>query len=253
MTLPEIDAYFRKILAIDEFARDDRSQNGIQIARSDSDISHIAFAVDASLETARRAAEWGAGLLVVHHGLFWSASLTITGVHYGRIREFIERDLALYAIHLPLDQHDTLGNNAVMADRLELEDREPFGEHHGKCIGWKGRLPAPMTLEQVSRQVFASADDQLGVLPFGPEQCRTVGIVSGGAPGDVTQAIDQGLDLFLTGEPSHTIYHHCLEAGINVIFGGHYQTEVWGVRALSTRCAQDLNLETTFMDLPTGL
>lgn len=253
MTLAQIDSYFRRVLAMDEFARDDRSQNGVQIACSEKPISRAAFAVDASLETARRAAEWEADLLVVHHGLFWGTSLTITGVHYGRVREFLQRDLALYAVHLPLDQHALLGNNAVMADRLKLEEREPFGEHHGRCIGWKGRLPSPLTLEQVSRRLFASADDLAGVLPFGPETVSAVGIVSGGAPWDVLQAIDQGLDLFITGEPSHSIYHHCLEAGINVIFGGHYQTETWGVKALSKQCAEDLQLETTFIDLPTGL
>jgi putative NIF3 family GTP cyclohydrolase 1 type 2 len=140
-----------------------------------------------------------------------------------------------------------------MADRLQLLDREPFGEHHGRYIGWKGRLPDPATLEEVSRRLFSSGDDVLATLPFGPERVESVGIVSGGAPRDVLQAIEQQLDLYITGEPAHEVYHHCLEAGINVIFGGHYRTEIWGVQALGQRCAEDLHLETTFIDLPTGL
>ncbi len=253
VTLHDLDLYFREVLQIDEFARDDSSQNGIQIERSDQSVARLAFAVDASLETARRAADWGADVLVVHHGLFWSKSLPITGVHYGRIKEFLHHDLALYAIHLPLDQHDVVGNNAVMAERLGLIQLAPFGEHHGKCIGWKGALPEPQTLEQVNHRLFGPGGDLLGTLPFGPERVSSVGIVSGGAPLDVLQAIEQRLDLFITGEATHSIYHHCLEAGINVLFGGHYQTEVWGVQALSKRCAIDLKLETTFIDLPTGL
>jgi dinuclear metal center YbgI/SA1388 family protein len=253
VTLNELDVYLRNLLRIDEFAADDVSQNGIQIERADKSVSHVAFTVDASLETARRAAECGAQVLVVHHGLFWSKSLLITGVHYGRIKEFLDRDLALYAVHLPLDQHETLGNNAVMADRLGLTDVAPFGEYHGKCIGWKGALPEDQTLEQINHRLFGPGTDVLGILPFGPEKVSTVGIVSGGAPWDVLQAIDQQLDLFITGDASHSIYHHCLEAGINVLFGGHYQTEVWGVQALRLRTAADLNLETTFIDLPTGL
>ncbi len=253
MNLNELDSYFRELLRIDEFARDDSSQNGVQIERNTGSVTRLAFAVDASLETARRASDWGASVLVVHHGLLWGKSLPITGVHFGRIKEFLLRDLALYAIHLPLDQHEELGNNAVMAARLGLVQRMPFGEHHGKCVGWKGVLPEPQTLEQVHHRLFGPGGDLLGTLPFGPERISSVGIVSGGAPWDVLQAIDQQLDLFITGESTHEIYHHCLEAGINVLFGGHYQTEVWGVQALGKRCANDLKLETTFIDLPTGL
>ena len=139
MNLNELDSYFRELLRIDEFARDDSSQNGVQIGRSGESVARLAFAVDASLETARRAADWGADVLVVHHGLFWGTSLPITGVHYGRIKEFLHHDLALYAIHLPLDEHEELGNNAVMAEKLGLVERAPFGEHHGKCIGGKAR------------------------------------------------------------------------------------------------------------------
>ena len=253
MTLNELDTYFRELLSIDSFASDDSSQNGIQIERPGESVSRVAFAVDASLEAARRAAEWGADVLFVHHGLFWSQSLPITGVHYGRIREFLARDLALYAVHLPLDQHAELGNNAVMARRLHLSDLAPFGEHHGKYIGWSGRLPEVRSVEKIVHTLFGPAADTLGILPFGPQQISTVGIVSGGAPWDVLEAIDQHLDLFITGDASHTIYHHCLEAGINVLFGGHYQTEVWGVQALCQKLATDQKLETTFIDLPTGL
>lgn len=253
MTLPEIDRYFRSLVRINEFAATDASQNGVQIERTDGEVEKVAFTVDASMESVARAAAWGAHMLVVHHGLLWGTSLPLTGVHYRRIREFIARDIALYGIHLPLDEHEELGNNAVMASRLGLDDREPFGEHHGRCIGWKGRLSDPMTLEQVQHRLFGPADPILGSLPFGPERNTTVAIVSGGAPWDVLQAIDQGVDCFVTGDASHSIYHHCLEAGINVLFAGHYQTEVWGVQALSVRCAHDLDLETRFIDLPTGL
>lgn len=253
MKLNDIDRHFRELLRIEDFARDDKSQNGVQVECSDKETTRVAFAVDAALETIRRAAEWNADLLVVHHGLLWSTSLPLTGVHYGRIRELLQSDIALYAVHLPLDEHETLGNNAVMAERLKLTDRQPFGEHHGKFIGWKGVLPRAATVDEIRQSLFGPGADLLGILPFGPEKVSSVGIVSGGAPWDVIQAIDQKLDLFITGEASHSIYHHCLEAGINVLFGGHYQTEVWGVQALSDQCRTDLGLETTFIDLPTGL
>ena len=253
MNLNDLDRYFRNLLPIDQFASSDSSQNGFQLDRSSKTVARVAFAVDACLETAKRAGEWGADVLVVHHGLLWGKSLPVTGVHGNRIREFLSHDLALYAIHLPLDQHGEVGNNAVLASRLGLENIEPFGEHHGMHIGWKGNLSAGMTIDGIQQRLFGVSADISGVLPFGPSPIRSVGIVSGGASWDVLEAIDQDLDLFITGEPAHSVYHHCLEAGINVLFAGHYQTETWGVEALSRRCASDLGLETTFVDLPTGL
>ena len=253
MKLPRFDQYLRELLNIDEFAHTDASWNGIQIECSDKEISKVAVAVDAAFETVARAARWGADVLLVHHGLFWGRGERVTGIHYRRLRHFLENDIALYAVHLPLDAHERLGNNAVMARQLSLESVRPFGDYKGVTIGRAGELPEPVTTEDVSRKLFGTTDDLLGVLPFGPAENRSVAIVSGGAPREVEQAIDQGIDLFLTGDASHTIYHNCLEAGINVIFGGHYRTETWGVEAVGRHLSEELGIETTFIDVPTGL
>ena len=90
-------------------------------------------------------------------------------------------------------------------------------------------------------------------LPFGPELIRTIGIVSGGAAWEVTQAVEEKLDLYITGEPLHAIYHHCLESRIHVIFAGHYQSESFGIRSLSERLARETGVDTVYVDVPTGL
>jgi dinuclear metal center YbgI/SA1388 family protein len=253
MTLSEFDAHFQEYLAMPAVASSDPSMNGVQIACSEKEISHVACAVDACLESASRAADCGADLLFVHHGLFWGQPIPVTGVHRSRLQAFLDNDLALYAAHLPLDMHAELGNNAVMAHKLGLESLEPFGEYKGIVIGWRGRFPRPATIEEIAMTLFGGSEELLGALPFGPETNSTVGIVSGGAPYDVAQAIDQGLDCFITGEASHSIYHNCLEAGINVIFGGHYRTETFGVEAVADYCRTTLGLDATIVDLPTGL
>ena len=113
MTLKELDAYFNSFLHKEEFAADP-SRNGIQIANSDpagKEITKVAFAVDACEATARRAADLGAGLLFVHHGLFWGHEQCILGSHYRRLRFLLDNNIAQYAAHLPLDIHPELGNN----------------------------------------------------------------------------------------------------------------------------------------------
>jgi dinuclear metal center YbgI/SA1388 family protein len=253
MHLKDFDTLIREVLDLDEFSGADVALNGLQVANDKQSVEKAAFAVDACLESIRRAAEWGADLLFVHHGLFWGRPLAVTGGHYRRLRALIQADLALYAVHLPLDMHPQLGNNAGLARRIGLQQLEPFGEYRGMKIGFKGSLPEAMSLEQVVRACCGSNEQGINVLPFGPESVSTVGIVSGGAADEAYQAVDEKLDLFITGDASHTIYHHCLEGGINVIFGGHYLTETYGVTLLSEKLRSESNLQTRFFDIPTGL
>jgi dinuclear metal center YbgI/SA1388 family protein len=253
MTVAKLDAYFRSLLDIEGFASLDSSLNGIQVDNDGAEIVKIAFAVDASLETFQRAAEAGAGLLFVHHGLFWGRPLRVAGNHRRRLSFLLDHNLALYAVHLPLDQHPTLGNNAGLAELLGMGPLEPFGEYHGQKIGYKGKLAAPLTIEEAARRISFRDRLPLGRYPFGKRENLSAGVVSGGAAEQALQAIEEGLDLYITGEVSHEIYSHALEGHLNMIAGGHYSTEVWGVRRIMENCAAGLNMDTEFIDVPTGL
>ncbi len=252
VTLLEIDQYLRSIFPIEELKKIDSAYNGLQLGRLDKTVTRVAFAVDACLETFERAISWKADLLLVHHGIFWGSMFPITGNAYDRVSLLCKEDLALYAIHLPLDMHPQLGNNAGLANQLGLTDRQEFGTYKGVKIGVVGNLPEPQRIEVIGDRLFTDDRSELGRLPFGKEKNVSVAIVSGGACDLVDEAIALGVDLFITGDADHTIYHRCLEAGINVIFGGHYQTEIWGVSLLAKRMSQDLGLSTCFIDLPTG-
>lgn len=236
----------------------DAAPNGLQVGAADAPLTHAAFAVDAGIEVLRRASDHGAELLFVHHGLFWGRQATITDGLYQRIRVLIERNLALYAVHLPLDAHQELGNNAGMAAALGLKERRPFGNYHGVEIGVAGRVseehyPDGATLDELLSGTFGGRERCLAVLPFGAERIRSVGLVSGGGTRLVSQAIAEGLDLYITGDASHEAYHEALEAGLNVVFAGHYATETWGVRNMMAYIKAHTTLATTFIDLPTGL
>lgn len=253
MKFSDLDAYFRSFLNFEEFAKVDPSKNGIQVERSQTPIERVAFTVDAALEPFEKAAAWGAQAVVVHHGLFWGHEQTITGSHYRRIQFLLNHDMGLFACHLPLDAHLEVGNNAVMAERLQMEGIEPFGEFKGMPIGVKGVLPEAMTPAEVAVRLFGSAEVPIRILPFGKEKVRTVGLISGGATRDAPTAAAEGLDLFITGDAAHTVYHNCLESGINVMFAGHYATETWGVWKLSEKLREEQRVETRFIDVPTGL
>ncbi len=253
MTLQELDSYLTRILEHSTWEGRDKALNGLQVGRKTPEVRRVAFAVDACLQSFERAAEVDADVLVVHHGLFWGAALPVTGDHQRRLRFLMDHDLALWASHLPLDVHPELGNNAGLAQALGLTDVVPFGEYRGAKIGCKGVLPAPLRLDRVCEILFHGRENVLQLMPFGKKEVSTVGLVSGGAAHEVSDAIAQGLDLYITGDADHTIHHQALEAGISVISGGHYATETWGVRLLAARLHQDTGIPTVFLDLPTGL
>lgn len=253
MDIQEFDAWALARLDIGRFSKVDDSLNGLQVGRSMGPVKKIAFAVDACAESIVRARNAGAQLLFVHHGLFWGKPVAIRGTMYARIASLIEADMALYACHLPLDAHPELGNNAVLAKMLGLLEVEPFGNYHGITIGFKGRLEKPINLDEAVRRVLPAGDKPRTLLPFGPKEISTVALVSGGAAFESLQAIAEGIDLYVTGEPSHSIYHETLEAGLNFMAAGHYLTEVHGVKAVAEEAARELGVETIFIEFPTGL
>lgn len=255
MTLNEIDKYFRSYLKIEDFPIDP-SRNGIQVDNSNpsaKEIKKVAFAVDACMETIEKASKANADLLFVHHGLFWGGCCPIVGDFGKRIRTLIQNDLALYACHIPLDANEIVGNNYGLAKRLGLENVISFGEWHGMCLGAAGSFIKPVTIDELVKKLFPQGEQPLHILPFGKKEISSVAIISGGAGEDVDQAIAAGYDVYITGEISHEQYHVALEAGINVIAGGHYQTETVGVSLVMKKLEEDLGLETFFIDVPTGL
>ena len=253
LTTAKLDAFFKSFLEIDDFADMDNSLNGIQVDNGGEIVRKIAFGVDAAMETFEQAAARNAQMLFVHHGLFWGDPLKIAGNLRQRIKFLLDHNICLYAVHLPLDQHPKFGNNAVMAQLLELENIEPFGSYHGRKIGYRGTLTKPVTIEDAVKKINFMGRPPLGVFPFGKKEISSAAVMSGGAAQSARDAIEDGVDLFVTGESSHSVYHDCLEGKLNMIAGGHYSTEVWGVQAVMRHCQTELGIDAEFIDIPTGL
>ncbi|MCL2381137.1 MAG: Nif3-like dinuclear metal center hexameric protein [Treponema sp.] len=253
MTTHALDKFFRGLLDIDGFKDIDSSLNGIQVDNNGGEVRKMAFAVDACMETFKRAARAGAGLLFVHHGLFWGKPLSLEGGHLQRVKFLLDNNIALYAVHLPLDQHPRLGNNAVLAEMLGIKEPEPFGLYHGRKIGYKGSLSSALTIEEAASRISYMGRPPLGIFPFGKKEILTCGVISGGAAREAPQALEEGLDLYIAGESSHSVYHQALEGGLNMIAGGHYSTEVWGVKRMMEECVAQFGIDCEFIDVPTGL
>jgi dinuclear metal center YbgI/SA1388 family protein len=254
MMRSELVGYLDEYLRIEEIR--DYGPQGLQV-EGRNEVNRIVGMVDAQLPCVMEAVERNADMLLVHHGIFWGPSQPLRDALGNLVRTIITADLNLYAAHLALDAHPEVGNNVELARRLGLEVIEqwgtvngidlavlalvPQGEHHGVKLDYLvdrfEQLIGPVKLVQSN----------------GPRNIKRVGILSGSGAKSIHEAKALGCDLYITGETSHANYYDSLNAGINVIYGGHYTTETVGVQALGTHLQQRFGLDYEFVDLPTGI
>lgn len=226
---------------------EDVSNNGLQVEGA-AEVHRVAFAVDGCHAAIEAAIAAGAQMLIVHHGLFWGRPLPLAGPHRRRVKALLDADCSLYAVHLPLDGHPEVGNNVELARQLGLKVMGSFSD-----VGVEARAPSGLTLSVLVEQIEAELRVRPRVQGCGPEIVRRVAIMSGRVPREIARAAEAGCDTLITGEPLHDVYHDPAEYGINVIFAGHYATEKVGLQALARHLETTFGLETTFIDLPTGL
>jgi dinuclear metal center YbgI/SA1388 family protein len=244
----EIVAFADGLLDADAYP--DALPVGLQVTGA-GEVTRIATGVSASLELFRRAADAGAQMLIVHHGLFWKGDSRRVGARErARLKCLFDADLSLVAYHLALDAHPDVGNNALLCRLLGLDDLEEFGEIHGRSIGFIGRAEPPIGLDELVGRVRREVAPDPLVFADGPEQIARVAIISGAAAGEIEAAADAGADCFLTGEPREPAMAAAREAGIHFIAAGHYATEVFGVRVLGDLIAGRFGVEHVFIDLP---
>ena len=248
--LADIVKYCDRLLRNAEFNDWDGALNGLQMENRGA-VTRIAAAVDASLATVKLAAAARADLLIVHHGLFWNPSHPWTGARYELLTLLHESNLAVYSSHLPLDAHPRLGNNAQLCRALALKHRKPFFFEKGRFIGYKSE--ARMKRQELTARLQRALKAPPRLLAAGPDICRNIGVVTGGAGSELKKAAREGVDTFITGEGPHWTFALAEELGLNVIYGGHYATETFGVKALGENLAHKFKLPWTFLDHPSGL
>ena len=249
-SLSQMVSYADEHLRLREIADWPNALNGLQLENSGV-VSRIGAAVDASPRAIDIAIEREINLLIVHHGLFWPGLQPLTGGRRHLLERALKNDLAIYSAHLPLDLHSVLGNNAQLAAALGFENTEPFFEMKGQPIGLKIR-------GDISRAALVSKLEQsLGApvrcFPAGPEQCGAIGLITGGAGSEIYEVARQGIETFITGEAPHWAAVAADELGMNLLLGGHYATETFGVKALAAHLSDRFNLPWEFVDCPTGL
>jgi len=230
--------------------------NGMQVSNSGT-VHRVAASVDISKNVIEDAVRANANLLIVHHGMFWGGAQPITGTTYDRLRLLITHDVAVYSSHLPLDAHQTLGNNVLLARTLGLEPNAGFARFKTVDIGVRGES------DVASEDLFARADAfaranggaaRSTIIPAA-HRTRRWGLCTGAGASTETllEAQALGLDTLIVGEGPHHTAVAANEAGLVIIYAGHYATETLGVRAVADHLTETFGLPSTFIAAPTGL
>jgi dinuclear metal center YbgI/SA1388 family protein len=244
----EIIAYLDDLLEIGSFT--DYGPNGLQVPGA-GEVTRVVTAVSAQRELFERAAADGAQLVLCHHGLFWDFhSRSIGPAMKQRLRILFDADISLAGYHLPLDAHPEVGNNALICAALGLERAEPFAEHKGRPVGFVGRSAEGIPFAELRERCAAAFEQEPFVWDTGPETVHSVAIISGGAPGNFTDAIALGVDAFLTGETAEHVMADARENRVHFIAGGHYATERFGIRRLGELVSERFRVDHEFVEIP---
>ena len=249
-SLGKIVDYADKYLRTGQIGDSDNALNGLQVENSGR-ITRIVAAVDASTRALRAAASAKANLLLVHHGLFWPGLQPITRALQRQLRTAFQHDIAIYSAHLPLDVHPIVGNNARLAAFLGLKRTTPFLEYKGQPVGLRTR--SSISRDELRRRLENSVSGPVKAFNFGPKKTRTIGVVTGGAGSEIYRVAEAGVDTFITGEAPHWAAVAAEEMGMNLLLGGHYATETFGVKALAAHLSKKFSVPWEFLHFPTGL
>ena len=249
-TLSEIVDYADEYLGVDEMEDWPNALNGLQIENSGK-VTKIAAAVDVSTRVLTAAATKNIDLLIVHHGLFWPGLQTVTGSLRRQLKIAFENDIAVYSAHLPLDVHSKVGNNAQLAAALGLKSTKRFLKEKGESVGLKAK--ASMSRDVLIRKLRNALHSPVKTFNFGPKQPRRIGIVTGAAGSEIYRVAEANVDTFITGEAPHWAAVAAEELEMNLILGGHYATETFGVKALAAHLSQKFLVPWEFLSCPTEL
>lgn len=245
--LNDIIQWCEQTLAAREFK--DYAPNGLQI-EGKSEVNKILCAVSASQSAIEAAIEQGADLLLVHHGYFWKGeAYPITGMRGKRIRALIQNDISLVGYHLPLDSHPTLGNNAAIADLLELENIEQLDPSERHPIGNIGYLKQPMRPEYFKNHISEKLGFDAIYLPADKTQIHKVGFCTGGAQDYIHKAALQECDAYISGEVSERTFYEAQELNVHYYACGHHATEKYGVQRLAKAISEQFNIEYAYYEL----
>ncbi len=227
----------------------DYCPNGLQV-EGKAEIAVLVSGVTACQALLDRAVALQADAILVHHGYFWRGEdQRLVGMRARRIKTLLTADINLFAYHLPLDCHPTLGNNAGLGQAMGLTEFGSINPNDKSHPVFQGSFVKAQTLTQIAEGLRGELQREVIMVGSGDTAVTSVVWCTGGGQNYIDEAADAGADLFVTGEISEQTVHVARERGIAFIAAGHHATERYGVRRLGSWIADHYGVQHHFIDI----
>ncbi len=221
------------------------SYNGLQLENS-GEVLKIGAAVDAGLVPFQKAISTGIDFIITHHGLFWTPPIPLINSAYQKVKLCIDHNLAVYGSHLPLDCHPEIGNNAILAQKLQLEPIASFLPYEGVDIGLITKNT--QSRKDLSNRLKSLFPKGINSMEFGTDTPSKIAILTGSGQSAVDKILDAGADTLITGELKQHHFNLAQELKLNLYACGHYATETFGVDALAQEVSAKFDLPYEFIE-----
>lgn len=247
VTNQALKTYLDGLLRANEIS--DYCPNGLQVEGA-REITKLVTGVTASKALIDEAIKRNADGIVVHHGYFWKGeSQTITGMKKQRLKALIENDINLYAYHLPLDVHPELGNNRQLADLLGIENIAAVASVKPTGVLMQGEFETALSSGALRDALGSLLSRSILLEGSEAKPIKTLAWCTGGGQGFIEQAVELGVDAFITGEVSEQTIHTAREMDIAFFAAGHHATERYGAKALGEHIESHFDVPVEFVDI----
>ena len=247
VTNQALKIYLDGLLRANEIS--DYCPNGLQVEGT-KEIRKLVTGVTASKALIDEAIKRNADGILVHHGYFWKGeSQTITGMKKQRIKALIESDINLYAYHLPLDVHPEFGNNRQLADLLGIKNIAAVTSVKPTGVLMQGEFDTVFSAGELRNSLTSILGRSILLEGSEAKSVKTLAWCTGGGQGFIEQAVELGVDAFLTGEVSEQTIHTAREMDIAFFAAGHHATERYGAKALGEHIASHFDISVEFVDI----
>lgn len=237
--------------SIDTEKIDPYMANGLMV-KGKENVAKIGFGVSASVELFQKAKESHCDVIVVHHSFNLPPFNRYDEIFQNRYSFFIQNGMSLFGYHFLLDAHPKVGNNVQILKTIGAQPIKPFF-HHQDPWGWIGEFENVEKLGKIENKLKPFLSKRSIIYSFGNKEIKKVVAISGkGAPIEsaIQRLIDEEIDLYITGEVHEWNRELFKEAKINFIAGGHYATEVFGVKALMEKVTEKFpSISTEWLDV----
>lgn len=233
---------------LDVGAFKDYGPQGLQIAGRE-DVSKIVAGVSCSMRLFEEAAAREADMIITHHGLFWDHDSRVLDKQlFCQVESLLVDEITLASYHLALDAHMGLGNNYQLADVI---DHAGYAQHFADLgVGLETRKSMHLGAVEYMLNRHARVPVIHKFTDLCPESISRIAIVTGRGGRYFKQAIEEGYDLFITGEGEEWAQAMSREYRVAFFALGHYNSERLGVEALTRELSEEFDVQWNFVDVP---